>query len=582
MPRKHLACLSTRSLALGVLLMLQLAVGAHAQDGVRLAQEAARAQSQGNLDQSLTLLGEALADARLTNDRRAIILADRGALLARLNQPKAAIDDLNRAVQLYPEYPAIYNNRGSILLTLGLAREAIKDFDRAVLLAPGYVAAHNNRAGARMLLGQTGAAIADFTRAIELTPGSVAPLAGRGRALLAANRPQAAMRDFTHALQVDNRLALAYRDRAAAHLATERATEAIEDYSRAVAFEPGNAAIYLERGLAYMQADNPAAALKDYARALEIDPKFVAALEARAFALVKVDASTEADADILRALELNPRSAKAIAARALMYLRTGQPDLARREIDRAAKLAPQLTDVLIVRAQIDEAAGRRDDALKLYRTVLEHRPPPRDAIVGLTRLTGGFERSELLELRGQGVGSWRVLRRGARLLAASDEFPRIQVPIEPIGDAPPRLIDFEVMRPPNRDIAALRFIAGQVPGPPGETDVQYVAILDLGQNSVLGIVPDRQGQKQAKWSWEDNRLVIAAADGLTDEFQLRGGRGGSAAMAAANAQRRSLGDGPRTYAPPNWLPWGQPFPPPQRRAQRSQRPKTLFDMIFGN
>ena len=63
MPRKHLACLSTRSLALGVLLMLQPAVGAHAQDGVRLALEAARAQSQGNLDQSLTLLGEALAEA---------------------------------------------------------------------------------------------------------------------------------------------------------------------------------------------------------------------------------------------------------------------------------------------------------------------------------------------------------------------------------------------------------------------------------------------------------------------------------------------------------------------------------------
>ncbi len=575
MTRTRLGCLITGSCAAGYLLAATIAQPACAQDGARLAQEAARAQSQGNLDQSLTLLGEALADTRLTNDRRAIILADRGALLARLNQPKAAIDDLNRAVLLYPEFPAIYNNRGSILLTLGLAREAIKDFDRATLLAPGYVAAYNNRAGARMLLSQTDAAIADFTRAIELTPGNVAPLAGRGRALLAANRPLAAMRDFSHALQIDNRFALAYRNRAEARLAMERTMEAIEDLSRAIAFEPNTAAIYLERGQAYMQADNAAAALKDYAKALEIEPQSVPGLEARAFAHIKVDAANEADADILRALDLNPRSAKAIAARAMLYYKTGQPDLARREIDRAIKLAPQLTEVLIVRGQLDEAAGRRDEALKHYRAALEQQPPPREASLAVARLTGGSERSELFELRGQGMGSWRVLRRGARLFAASDDFPRIQVPLEPIGDAVPRLVDFEVMRPPNRDIALLRFIAGTT----GEADIQHVAILDLSQNTVLGTVPDRLGQREAKWSWEDNRLVIAAVDGLTDEFQLRGGRGPSA-MAAAPSQRRQ--DGQRTYAPPNWLPWESPQQPQRRAQQRGQKPKTLFDMIFGN
>ena len=161
------------------------------------------------------------------------------------------------------------------------------------------------------------------------------------------------------------------------------------------------------------------------------------------------------------------------------------------------------------------------------------------------------------------------------MLAASDDFPRIHVPLEAIGDAVPRLVDFEVMRPPNRDIALLRFIAGTA----GETDIQHVAILDLSQNAVLGTVPDRIGQREAKWSWEDNRLVIAAVDGLTDEFQLRGGRG-PLAVAAAPSQRRQ--DGPRTYAPPNWLPWEAQGPQPQRRGQRQQRPKTLFDMIFGN
>ena len=557
------------------------ALPAKAQDGARLSQEASRIQAQGNLDQALTLLTEALNDTRLSNDRRAIILTDRGALLARLNQPKGAIEDFNRAVQLYSEYPAIYNNRGSTLLTLGLAREAIKDFDRAILLAPGYVAAYSNRAGARQLLNQTEAAIADYTRAIELAPTAIAPLAGRARTLLAASRPQAALRDLTHVLHADNRFTLGYRNRAEARLATDRTMEAIEDLSRAIAFEPGNVEIYIERGHAYMLADNFAAAMKDYSRALELDAKHLPALEARALAHVRIDAQNEAEADMQRALDLNPRSAAALAARALLYLRTSQPDLARREIERAVKLTPPRVEALLAKGQIDEATGRRADAIESYRAALAVSPLSREATAALLRLTGG-DRGEAAELRGLGVDSWRVVRRGTRLFAASDDYPRISVPLEAIGSALPRLVDFEVKKPPYKDIAILHFVAGQVQGTAGAEDMQYAAVLDLTQSAVIGIIPDRQGQRRAKWNWEESKLVIEAVDGLTDELALRGGRGLPAAMASAAAARRQAGDGTRAYAPPGWLPWGVgPQPQQQRRAGR-QQPKTLLDMLFGN
>lgn len=549
---------------------------AGAQDGTRLAQEAARHQGQGNLDQALVLLTEALTDTRLTNDRRATILTDRGALYARLNQPKGAIDDFNRAVQLYPEYPAIYNNRGSTLLTLGLAREAIKDFDRAILLAPGYVAAYNNRAGARMLLGQHDAAIADFTRAIELSPATAAALAGRGRAQLAANRPQAALRDFTHAIAADNRFAIAYRQRAQARLAADRPAEAIEDLSRAIAFEPANAEIYIERGHAYMHADNIPAALKDYSKALELDGQSVAALEARAMAHVRVDAQNEAEADITHALDLSPRAAGAMAARALLYLRTGQPDLARREAERAQKTAPTRHEVLLVLADIAAAAGKREEAVQGYRAALAQRPHAREAGLALFRLTGVDERVESIEVRGAGVDQWRVVRRAGRFLAVSDALPRLAVPLETVGDAEPKLVDFEIQRPPNRDIALLHFSAGRMGPQNAPEEIQHVAIIDLAQGSVLGVIPDRRGARRATWTWEDAKVVVASVDGLTDEFVLRGSGRGTAV--AATPQRRQVADGQRTYAPPTWLPFGQA--PPQQRRQR--QPKTLFDMIFGN
>ncbi len=87
---------------------------------------------------------------------------------------REAIEDYNRAIQLYPEFAAVYNNRGNLLLGLDATREAIKDFDRAIVLAPGYAAAFSNRAGAYIRLGDTERALADYARAIELTPGSTA------------------------------------------------------------------------------------------------------------------------------------------------------------------------------------------------------------------------------------------------------------------------------------------------------------------------------------------------------------------------------------------------------------------------
>ena len=573
-------------IVVSALLAAGAALPASAQDGQRRAQEAARAQGQGNLDQALTLYGEALQDQALSNDRRAVVLSDRGALLARLNQPKAAIDDFNRAVQLYPEHPAIYNNRGSTLLTLGLTQEAVKDFNRAILLAPGYVAAYNNRASAYLVLRQHQEAIQDFTKAIELAPGSIAPLNGRGRALLASDRPQAAMRDFSRALQVDARFALGYRNRAEARLIAERTGDAIEDLSRAIVFDAGNAQLYLDRGQAYLAAGNVAAALKDYSKALEIAPRSTPALEARALANIKLDAYDDAEADIVRALEIDPRSATIFAARAVLYLRTDQAELAQKEIDKAARIEAERPEVLWAKGEVEEALGRRDDAVRSYRAALTARPMLKDAADGLKRLGAPLDAAETAELVGLGVDSWRVIRRGTRLSAVSREFPRISVPIEMAGDGLPRLIEWEVKKAPNKDIALLRFSAGHLASPGGTEEIEHVAILDIAAGSVLGVVPHRQGVKRATWTWEDNRVSVASVDGVTDDIALRPGRSKEPVVAAAApAPKRTSSDAPRTYAPPSWLPWEVSQQAPRREmraAPRPQRPKTLFDILLGN
>ncbi len=132
------------------------------------AEEGGALLIRGDAAKAVTVYTAALIDTGLPNDRRATILNDRGVANVRLGETKAALEDFNHAIELFPEYPVAYNNRGNLLLALGQLGEATKDFDRALVLAPGYAAAYSNRGNAEMKLGKPDAALADFTKAIEL------------------------------------------------------------------------------------------------------------------------------------------------------------------------------------------------------------------------------------------------------------------------------------------------------------------------------------------------------------------------------------------------------------------------------
>src|SRR5690606_25987994 len=123
---------------------------------------------KNQIDQAIALYTQALEDRALSNDRRGVIHNDRGVAQFRKQAYRAAVDDFNRAAQLYPEYAPLYNNRGNVLVALGAHKEAIKDFDRALVLSPAFAAAYANRASAQLSLGQVAQAVADYTRAIEI------------------------------------------------------------------------------------------------------------------------------------------------------------------------------------------------------------------------------------------------------------------------------------------------------------------------------------------------------------------------------------------------------------------------------
>jgi tetratricopeptide (TPR) repeat protein len=561
-----------RGLALTVLLLWAGAgvTFAAEEDLSPKAQDGAAALVRGDTGQAVADYTEALKDTALANDRRATILNDRAVAYARLGQPKLAIDDFNRAAQLFPEYAAIYNNRGSLLLALGYPDEAIKDFNRAILLAPGYAAALGNRAGAFSLVGHPDQAIGDYTRAIKLMPQAAAPLAGRGRVYLGVGRPHAAIRDFTRAVTADPRFATGYRSRAEAKLEIGRSQDAIEDLSRAIAFDVGNGELYLLRGQAYLASDNTEAALKDFSHVIELDPKSARGYAARGLAYGMSQASEPAFADLNRAIELDPRSALAFAYRAVVYKQSSQADIGLKDAETALKLEPDGAEALWANGELEEAQGHNESAVVDYKRALAVKPGLKLASAGLQRLGADLGDEEDREVPGLGIDKWKVVQHGSQYFAVSDLYKKLRIPLEMAGEGQPQLLEWEVKPAPLLGIAILRFKGGVTPGPQGPEEVEQVAILDLDANSVIAIEPHREGTKVANWTWQDDRVVVASVDGATDEFILRAAR-----PVAQNNQRYTATDGG------GWSPWGQ-LDAPQDHGERRHRPRTIFQLLFGN
>lgn len=563
-----------RALALTILSVLVPAWALAATEATTAlkVQDGAAALVRGDAARAVVEYTEALKDAGLTNDRRATILNDRAVAYARIGQTKLALDDFNQAAQLFPEYAAIYNNRGSLLLALGFPDEAIKDFNRSIVLAPGYAAALANRAGAYSQAGHNDQAIRDYTRAIRLMPQAAAPFAGRGRVHLAVGRPHAAIRDFTRAVTADPRFAAAYRSRAEAKLDIGHDQDAIEDLSRAIAFDINNGELYLLRGQAYLATNNLAGAIKDFSHMIEIDPHSARGYAARGLANGLAQSYEEAFADLNRAIELDPRSSIAFANRAVVYKLSGQPDVALKDVETALKLEPEGAEASWAKGEIEETQGRAEEAVADFRRALAAKPSLKLAADGLQRLGADLGDAEDREIPGLGIDKWRVVQRGHRFFAVNDQFRRLRVPLEMAGEGQPRLLEWTVRPPPLANIATLRFYGGIAPGRAGPEELEQVAILDLASNTVIAIEPERQGKKVANWTWQEDRVVVASVDGATDEFVLRTGR-----PRDMGPQRYTSSDGP------GWSPWGQLDAEQYDRRQRHRsKPKSLFQLLFGN
>ncbi|MDR0509816.1 MAG: tetratricopeptide repeat protein [Rikenellaceae bacterium] len=79
-----------------------------------------------------------------------------------------AIEDLNKAARLLPEFAYIYYNRAGLLILSGRLQEAVADYDTALKYYPAMAEAYYNRGLAKIFLDDVRAGCLDLSKAGEL------------------------------------------------------------------------------------------------------------------------------------------------------------------------------------------------------------------------------------------------------------------------------------------------------------------------------------------------------------------------------------------------------------------------------
>ena len=177
--------------------------------------------------------------------------------------------------------------------------------------------------------------------------------------------------------------ALTYR--AAQRLQAGDVKGALADVNTAMLRDSRYPGAYALRGTIRMSTGDRAGALADMGRAIELAPNEsgVELVHAnRANLLWMEGRHGEAGLDVKRALDINPNFPPALHVRARLKADAGDLDGAREDLDRAIALAPRMMTAYGQRAGVHLTAGRLQEALGDYKTVMWSVPQDADAVAG--------------------------------------------------------------------------------------------------------------------------------------------------------------------------------------------------------
>jgi tetratricopeptide (TPR) repeat protein len=228
-----------------------------------------------------------------------------------------AVGDLDRAIELSPDYAWAIAIRGETYCKMERYEQAIEDLDRAVELRPDSEWVIASRGKTYRLMGRFEEALGDFDRAVQLCADGDWILAGRGEIYRLIGRYEDAIRDFDRAIELDPDYYWAIVSRGRTYRSIGRDEEAIRDFGRAIGIEPERAWAITQRGAAYRLVKQFDKALSDLNHAIELDPEYAWAFDERGRVHRAMGHYAESVADFDQSMRLDPLDAHLVAERVI-------------------------------------------------------------------------------------------------------------------------------------------------------------------------------------------------------------------------------------------------------------------------
>lgn len=205
---------------------------------------------------------------------------------------QAAVDALDRALELAPDDPRSLTLRGECRRALGRHDEAIGDLDKAIELNPDDAFALASRGAIRLGHGEFDEALADLDRAVRLKPDYPWALVRRARVHRSLGAPDRQLADLDRAVSLDPDWAWVRCERGDALRVAGRDQEALADYDHALVLEPEYGSARASRGASLANLGRYEEAVADLNRVLDLRPSYAWAAEQLAAVLRRMEADT--------------------------------------------------------------------------------------------------------------------------------------------------------------------------------------------------------------------------------------------------------------------------------------------------
>src|SRR5271165_4336617 len=166
-----------------------------------------------------------------------------GNALLQKGQLGEAIAQLQRALQIYPDYADGHYNLGVAFVREGKLDDAIAQYQKALEINPNYAEAHGNLGAAFFREGALDDAIAQFQKALEINPNYAEAHTNLGLALVQKGQLGEAIEQYQITLKINPKYALAHANLGVAFIRNGQLDDAIAQFQEALRLNPNLSAV---------------------------------------------------------------------------------------------------------------------------------------------------------------------------------------------------------------------------------------------------------------------------------------------------------------------------------------------------